>query len=206
MNEEATYIHWETCQNEYKGEPECFYSPLRQIVWNSGSVVMPLTFWALTLTGLMGGTNSASPKIDFSFPEDFNSVGVSNYMEDDSREELERLRRRLKNETSELLSLKDNWDGEGACGTSWSSLITALSMLDLDVEETRIELISDIYTNRNGTISIQWDNDEGEMIGLEIGQRKMAYFVTKNECSNYQNDLEINNENLVKLFRDLATL
>lgn len=81
-----------------------------------------------------------------------------------------------KNKIFELSSLKDNWDGYGGISLIQSISEKALQLITI-LSSDYIDLISDIFPNPNGTITIEWENVKEEKISLEIGANNYSYFV-----------------------------
>lgn len=116
----------------------------------------------------------------------------------------ENKRDNLKIEVMALAKLADNWDEEGAQRVSTTAIKNVLNLLNY--ASVRVDLLQDIYANPNGTISIEWENDNHEYAGVQIGRKQMSYYVTRHQGSYYKNFEFINEENYQKLLAKLAML
>jgi hypothetical protein len=152
----------------------------------------------------------APPQIDASCRLDYFSAtpdlvaNVSSISCDINFESRELIRLQLIEDVRELERLCDNWDGYGASHVSSQSVGNVIELLYRD--DIKIENISDIYANVNGFLSIEWENKKGDLVSLEIGRRKMAYFTTFDGVSQYYNKLDIKESNIVGLIRNLEKL
>lgn len=113
-------------------------------------------------------------------------------------------RQNLKIETMRLAKLVDNWDEEGAMRVSTTAIKNVLNLLDH--ASIRIDLLQDIYANPNGTISVEWENDNNEYAGMQIGRKQMSYYVTHRSSSDYGSYEMISEENYQKFLAKLALL
>ena len=116
----------------------------------------------------------------------------------------ENKRQNLKIETMALAKLVDNWDEEGAMRVSTTAIKNVLNLLDHTC--IRIDLLQDIYANSNGTISVEWENDNNEYAGMQIGRKQMSYYVTRHLGSDYGNYEKISEESYLKFLSKLALL
>lgn len=116
----------------------------------------------------------------------------------------ENKRQNLKIETMALAKLVDNWDEEGAMRVSTTAIKNVLNLLDH--ASIRIDLLQDIYANPNGTISVEWENDNNEFAGMQIGRKQMSYYVTHHSGSDYGSYEIISEENYLKFLTKLALL
>lgn len=113
---------------------------------------------------------------------------------------------RLK-ELDELKQLPTNWDGYGAIPI-FSEVYDVTKNLITVLNDYQIDLISDIYPNPHGTISIEWANENNEKLVLEIGKTTYSFFIDyldkKPEFKNGQNilqDTEILTSSVENLYR-----
>lgn len=146
----------------------------------------------------------SKPIVEYQIPTEDYLDEARLSIEYEELEDIEQLRQSLKDEVVNLALLPDNWDGEGAYRMSTTSMSHILSLLDNDM--ARLELISLIYPNQNGFVSVQWENDDNEMVGLEIGRRYMSYFVKRNSGNEFHERELISNENINSLFACLGSL
>jgi len=55
-----------------------------------------------------------------------------------------------------------------------------------------MNLISEYYPNPNGTITLEWENEDGDCLFIEIGNHSFSYFVEiNNEETLYFNNMSI---------------
>lgn len=99
---------------------------------------------------------------------------------------------RIKDEILRLKELKPNWDGYGAIAVHEEIIQTALTFVTL-LDATHLELISDSFANPNGTISIEWVNNDEEKMQLEIGLNNFSYFVRRKNV----NPIVVNETNIL---------
>ena len=150
-------------------------------------------------------TLEIEPKITFNTqpaPETMQIVYAS--LQNDVILDEESKRENLKVEVMALAKLEDNWDEEGAQRVSTTAIKNVLNLLDY--HSVRIDLIVDIYANTNGTVSVEWENDNHEYAGVQIGRKQMSYYVTRHQGSDYCNLEYINEKNYQKLLTKLAML
>jgi hypothetical protein len=114
------------------------------------------------------------------------------------------IRWKLEEEVRELSKLGDNWDGFGASRVSSHSVVNVMSLLELN--EIGIEKISDIYANVNGFLSIEWENEDKDIVSLEVGRKKMGYYTTFGGKSEFFDKLDICERSIVELTRNIARL
>lgn len=114
------------------------------------------------------------------------------------------IRWKLEEEVRELSKLGDNWDGYGASRVSSHSVVNVMSLLELN--EIGIEKISDIYANVNGFLSIEWENEDKDIVSLEVGRKKMGYYTTFGGKSEFFDKLDICERSIVELTRNIARL
>lgn len=85
----------------------------------------------------------------------------------------------LKNKVRSFVELEDNWDGYEA-GPTLPEVAENAEILINCLNADFIERVFDVYPNPHGTMSIEWQNDNGEKLSLEIGKTKYSYFVKYN--------------------------
>jgi hypothetical protein len=83
----------------------------------------------------------------------------------------------LQAQLDEIKSLQDNWDGYGAKALSEKSL-TNISELLVFINRTWIQKLQkdNITPSSYGTIVMDWYNERGENLSLEIGKDEVGYF------------------------------
>ena len=170
--------------------------------------VFPITVGAMMFTLTVSPASSAleiEPKITFNTqpaPETMQKVFAS--LQNDVILDKESKRENLKVEVMALAKLEDNWDGEGAQRVSTTAIKNVLNLLDH--ASVRIDLIQDIYANANGTVSVEWENNNHEYAGVQIGRKQMSYYVTRHQGSDYCNYENINEKSYQILLAKLAML
>jgi hypothetical protein len=86
----------------------------------------------------------------------------------------------ILNSIRELRKLKVNWDGYGANPINSVIIDNAVAFFETLPLQHRYALDrEDITPSSHGTISLEWSNDQGDHIAIEIGKTTMAYFLTK---------------------------
>lgn len=76
-----------------------------------------------------------------------------------------------------LLSLNNDWDGYNAISIVPKVGKNAKKFI-LQLNETILDKISDVFANPHGTITFEWENGDAKKIALEIGSNSYSYFVT----------------------------
>lgn len=100
--------------------------------------------------------------------------------------------------------LDENWDGYGAIKVMPICISNAQNIINY--KDIFCNQIQDIYANPNGTISILFENDNDESIGLEIGKESMSYYVAKKDGNTFVKDASFNEKNYIKLSSYIAQL
>lgn len=144
------------------------------------------------------------PKLTYNKPDTEIVQHVLVNLQGDIQLAEENKRQNLKIETMALAKLVDNWDEEGAMRVSTTAIKNVLNLLDH--ASIRIDLLQDIYANPNGTISVEWENDNNEFAGMQIGRKQMSYYVTHHSGSDYGSYEKISEENYQKFLTKLALL
>lgn len=89
-------------------------------------------------------------------------------------------------------SLNQSWDGYGALPLEVKSASNAVHFINL-LNDRTVETLSDVYPTPNGTVSLVWENDANERLGLEIGNNTLSYYVKLNsQTPAFFNNIEIN--------------
>jgi hypothetical protein len=86
----------------------------------------------------------------------------------------------LLNQIEELSALEDNWDRYGAVAPL-TGVTSKVSQFVPFLAADFVEKITDIFPNPHGTVTIEWENRDKEIISLEIGLNNFSYFVKCNE-------------------------
>ena len=111
----------------------------------------------------------------------------------------------LIEQINEISLLSENWDG-----------YNAIPVLPEIIEKTKqfinylpkdvINKVTDIYPNPNGTISIDFENNN-DKLGLEIGKTSASYFIRKNgKYFGYDNVNIFNIDELNKIEKEVINL
>lgn len=87
-------------------------------------------------------------------------------------------------EIRSFANYSDDWDGYGAIRPLSECLHHALEIIRN--KNIRLDYLADIYPNPNGTLSLEWEQDENE-IGLEVGKDEFSYFAHFGEYHSYNN-------------------
>ena len=83
-----------------------------------------------------------------------------------------------------LCQLQDDWDGYGAIRPLSECLNHALEIVRN--KKINLDFLTDIYPNPNGTLSLEWEQDDNE-IGLELGKEEFSFFAHFGELHSYNN-------------------
>lgn len=103
-------------------------------------------------------------------------------------------------------SLESSWDGYGAVPLEIESASNAIDLIDLIGEKTFCS-VKEYYPNPNGTISLEWENNQNEIVSVEIGNKTMSYFVELSSKNvEYYNKININGKEAKKLSEFISTL
>lgn len=168
-------------------------------------VRMATKFGVIFLSGLINmNVEAANLETKFSVPNSNDYSLIDNYVKNEVALNRNIIRDQLKNEVVELAKLKDNWDGDGARRMSTTSIQHALSILDNEL--ARVNLIDDIYPNPNGFVSIQWRNENNDIISLELGRKQMSYFTKIKLKLDFVDRRDITQKELSELYYKIASL
>lgn len=114
----------------------------------------------------------------------------------------------LLDRISSFESLQDNWDGYGACPLEKESANNAKQIISYikQINLSAIDSISEYYPNPHGTISFEWNNGVSGMIGLEIGNHSMSYYIEKSNMDTiYYEQQDVNHENIKILSNNIKS-
>lgn len=207
MNKNTFSLDWTTNTNILSPEKEESFNYSK--LMNSSSNVRSKTELGLMVItiGLICSDSEAHQQnlsVSYSTPSIESIEKVNDLIIDEEKACDSFLKTELEDEVTELSKLQDNWDGEGANRVSTTSIIHALNILNF--KEAHLNKVSGIYASRNGFVSLQWEGDEGQMAGIELGRKQMSYFVTLKDKSIYQDAEYINEKNIEKFFQYLSLL
>lgn len=99
-------------------------------------------------------------------------------------EEVDLLREEAMDEVRTFANFQDDWDGYGAIRPLSECLNHALDIIRN--EKISLDYLTDIYPNPNGTLTLEWEQDDNE-IGLEVGSREFSYYAHFGEVHTYNN-------------------
>lgn len=103
-------------------------------------------------------------------------------------------------------SLENNWDGYGALPSSVKCAKNTLTLID-SFDSFILNKISDMHPNPNGTISIEWENKNSEIISLEIGKDTFTYYVDFNSLdTKFYNKQSFSFENIQLLKKYISAI
>jgi len=109
----------------------------------------------------------------------------------------------LNKEIESFKQLEDNWDNYGGIPPKNKTIKNTYKLLDL-LDEEIIDLMYDVYPNPHGTISMDWENDNGELASIEIGIKNMTYFVKfEGEKLIGEDKVKIDNQSVKKFINEL---
>ena len=93
-------------------------------------------------------------------------------------------RESAQDEIRSLANYMDDWDGYGAIRPLSECLNHALEIVRN--KKINLDFLTDIYPNPNGTLSLEWEQDDNE-IGLELGKEEFSFFAHFGELHSYNN-------------------
>lgn len=79
----------------------------------------------------------------------------------------------------EFSALQENWDNYGATPVKDKTYLNSKEIIT-GIPQKLINKMYDVYPNPHGTISMDWENDNGELVSIEIGIKNMTYFAKFN--------------------------
>lgn len=180
----------------------------KQVTHSVGMVQYMINLGALMVTMTLCSSSppmETESELTFNLHPDSEIIQrvMSSLQHDDALVE-ESKRESWKVDVMALAQLTDNWDEEGAQRVSTTAIKHVLNLLDHP--SVRVDLLQDIYANPNGTVSVEWESDNHEYAGVQIGRKQMSYYVTRHQGSDYCNFEYINEESYSKLLAKLALL
>ena len=103
-------------------------------------------------------------------------------------------------------SLEESWDGYKALPLEIESATNTIQLIDLVGEKTFCS-INDYYPNPNGTITLEWKNNQEEIVSVEVGNNTFSYFVElSSEKAQFFNKKNINDKEAKKLAEYIQVL
>lgn len=103
-------------------------------------------------------------------------------------------------------SLENSWDGYGALPLGVKSAKNTFTLFD-SFDAYILNKISDMHPNPNGTITIEWENKDSEMISLEIGKDTFTYYVDFNTLeTKFYNKQSFSFENIQLLKKFISAI
>lgn len=106
------------------------------------------------------------------------------------------LREQAQEEIRTFANFQDDWDGYGAVRPVAECLNHAMEIIRS--KNINLDYLTDIYPNPNGTISLEWEQNDNE-IGLEVGSHEFSYFAHFGGIHTYNNRKEYVAEEIEKL-------
>ena len=119
------------------------------------------------------------------------------------REKVDVQRERAEDDVRTFANFQDGWDGYGAVRPVAECLNHALEIICN--KNIRLEYLTDIYPNPNGTLTLEWEQG-GNEIGLEVGSHEFSYFAHFGEHHSYNNRKPYVADELEKLSEYIAFL
>lgn len=95
-----------------------------------------------------------------------------------------------------LANYMDDWDGYGAVRPLSECLNHAMEIVQN--KTIKLDYLSDIYPNPNGTLSLEWEQNDNE-IGLELGKEEFSFFAHFGDHHSYNNRVKYVAEEIEKL-------
>lgn len=121
--------------------------------------------------------------ISFSFEKNTNIKEVKKIVFQEEKNSINFSKINYCTQIQKLGLLEENWDGYGAAKVSPICISNALNIINY--KTIICDYIQDIYANPNGTISILWENEDGESIGLEIGEKTLSYYIAQKDGNKF---------------------
>ncbi|MBD8042095.1 hypothetical protein H9625_16980 [Phocaeicola sp. Sa1CVN1] len=140
----------------------------------------------------------------FSFEKNTNIKEVNKIVSREEKSNINFLKMRYCMQIQELGLLEENWDGYGATKVLPTCISNAQNIINY--KAIICDCIQDIYANPNGTISILWENENEESVGLEIGEKKLSYYVVRKNGNEFINNVPFSELQYNKLSAYIAQL
>lgn len=85
-------------------------------------------------------------------------------------------RNQIVKEIISFVSLNLDWDGYSALPLEVESAANAI-LITNHLSDSALSEIFALYPNPHGTITIDWENNSGEIISLEVGNTSFSYYI-----------------------------
>ncbi len=85
-------------------------------------------------------------------------------------------RNQIVKEIISFVSLNLDWDGYSALPLEVESAANAI-LITNHLSDSALSKIFALYPNPHGTITIDWQNNSGEIISLEVGNTSFSYYI-----------------------------
>lgn len=85
-------------------------------------------------------------------------------------------RNQIVKEIISFVSLNLDWDGYSALPLEVESAANAI-LITNHLSDSALSKIFALYPNPHGTITIDWENNSGEIISLEVGNTSFSYYI-----------------------------
>jgi hypothetical protein len=105
----------------------------------------------------------------------------------------------IKKRVNDLASLPYNWDGYNGISALDKVCENVYQLLPM-LNSTYIDLITDLFPNPNGTLTVEWETNDNEKISLEIGEYNYSFFVKYSD----REPKFINGEDIIEDFKVLS--
>ncbi len=145
-----------------------------------GNVKKTISLGVVAISFLFANTSSEAQlhtNTLFSFERNTNIKEVNKIISREEKSNVNFLKMRYCMQIQDLGLLEDNWDGYGAIRVLPICISNAQNIINY--KTIICDYIQDIYANPNGTISILWENENEESIGLEIGEKALSYYIVR---------------------------
>lgn len=162
-----------------------------------GSVILSLLFPKVS-------TQELQSDIIFSFEANSNVKDVKKIISHEEKSDAKFVKMRYCMQIQDLSVLEKNWDGYGAIKVLPRCISNAQNIINY--KKIICEHIQDIYANPNGTVSILWENEDNESIGLELGEKELSYYVTRKNSNEFVKKVPYTKDNYKKLAEYIAQL
>lgn len=152
----------------------------------SGNARKTLSLGVAVISFLLVNSSSeekSDSNTTFLFEQNKNIKEIKKIVLKEEKNEADFLKMNCCAQIQDLGLLEDNWDGYGAVKVLPECISNALNIINY--KSMICDYIQDIYANPNGTVSILWDNEAGDSIGLEIGEKEFSYYVARKDGNEF---------------------
>lgn len=102
--------------------------------------------------------------------------------------------------------LKHDWDGYGANPIDSHVAENTINVIQ-KISLKALKLLSDIFLNPNGTLSLLWEIESFKLISLEVGSSSFSYYIKlKGQETIYRNNIKLNDEDIKRLDNDIQEM